>query len=131
MKEVSPAEFQNTVSEYLLRNRSVLDVMTKLQDATTRVNRAIAKSVTFCGCISIEASKQDIPEDVESAELSEYVKSHIVGELCPNCRDIVESELGNALFYLTAVSYLMDLDIGKALVKENDRISTLGVYSLT
>ncbi len=131
MKEVSPAGFQDTVSEYLLRNRSVLDVMTKLQDATTRVNRAIAKSVTYCGCISIEASKQEIPEDASIDELAGYVKSHIVGELCSNCRDIVETELGNALFYLTAVSCLLGLDVGRALKKENDRISTLGLYSLT
>ncbi len=131
MKEVAPSEFQKTVSDYLLRNRSILDVMTKLQDATTRVNRAIAKSVTYCGCIRIEAGKQEIPEDVESTELLEYVKSHIEGEPCSNCRDIIETELGNALFYLAAVSCLLGLDLGKALKKENDRISTLGVYSLT
>jgi hypothetical protein len=131
MKEVTPAEFQKTVSEYLLRNRSVLDVMTKLQDAVTRVNRAIAKSVTYCGCIKIEASKQAIPDDVDIDELAEYVKSHIEGEPCANCRDIIESEIGNALFYLAGVSCLLDLDMGKALKKENDRISTLGVYSLT
>jgi hypothetical protein len=131
MKEVTPEEFQKTVSDYLLRNRSILDVMTKLQDATTRVNRAIAKSVTYCGCIRIEAGKQEIPEDVESNSLLDYVKSHIEGEPCPNCRDIIESELGNALFYLAAVSCLLGLDMGKALKKENDRISTLGIYSLT
>lgn len=133
MSDVTPAEFQDTVSEYLLRNRSVLDVMTKLQDAITRVNRAIAKSVTYCGCIEIEASKQSIPDDdsFNISEMSEYVKSHIVGEPCANCRDIIETEIGNALFYLAAVSCLLGLDMGKALKKENDRISTLGLYSLT
>jgi hypothetical protein len=69
--------FQKTVSEYLVRNRSILDVMTKLQDASTRVNRAIAKTVTSCGCLNIDASKQEIPEDVSYSEVAEYVKSHL------------------------------------------------------
>lgn len=131
MREADCAEFQKTVSEYLVRNRSILDVMTKLQDAATRVNRALAKTVTSCGCLRIEASKQELPEDVSISQVAKYVKSHIEGELCPNCEDVLESELGNAIFYLTAICCLLDLDLKCVLERENDRISTLGVYSLT
>jgi hypothetical protein len=131
MRRVGPDEFQKVVSEYLVRNRSILDVMTKFQDAATRVNRAMVKSVTYCGCLRIEASKQEIPEDVKFSEVASYVKSHIEGELCPNCRDVIEMELGNALFYLAAVCCLLGLDLKSVLERENDRISTLGVYSLT
>ncbi len=131
MRGAGCEEFQKVVSEYLVRNRSILDVMTKLQDAATRVNRAIAKAVTYCGCVRIEASKQEIPEDVKFAEVHSYVKSHIEGELCPNCKDVIETELGNALFYLAAACCLLGLDMKSVLEREDDRISTLGLYSLT
>lgn len=131
MREADCADFQKTVSEFLVRNRSILDVMTKLQDAATRVNRALAKTVTSCGCLRIVASKQELPQDVSFSQVADYVKSHIEGELCPNCADVIESELGNAIFYLAATCCLLDIDLQDVLERENDRINTLGVYSLT
>ncbi|MDI6830964.1 MAG: DUF1573 domain-containing protein [Actinomycetota bacterium] len=131
MREADCAEFQKTVSEHLVRNRSILDVMTKLQDAATRINRALAKTVTSCGCLSIEARKQELPEEATFSQVANYVKSHIEGKLCPNCADVIEMELGNAMFYLAATCCLLDLDLKSVLERENDRISTLGVYSLT
>ncbi|MDY6796491.1 MAG: DUF1573 domain-containing protein [Actinomycetota bacterium] len=131
MQEADCDDFQRTVSEYLVRNRSILDVMTKLQDAATRVNRALAKTVTSCGCLRIEASKQELPQDVSFSQVADYVKSHIEGKLCPSCADVIETELGNAIFYLAATCCLLDLDLKSILERENDRINTLGVYSLT
>jgi len=131
MKKADCSDFQKTVSEYLVRNRSILDVMTKLQEASTRVNRALAKTVTSCGCMKVEASKQEVPENVSFSQVSEYVKSHLQGRLCSSCSDVIESEIGNALFYLAAVCCLLDLDLQSILERENDRINTLGVYSLT
>jgi hypothetical protein len=131
MREADCAEFQKTVSEFLVRNRSILDVMTKLQDSATRVNRALAKTVTSCGCLRIEASKQELPDDVSFSQVADYVKSHIEGELCPNCADVIEGELGNAIFFIAATCCLLDIDMKDVLERENDRINTLGVYSLT
>ncbi len=131
MKQADCAEFQKTVSEFLVQNRSILDVMTKLQDAATRVNRALAKTVTTCGCLRIEASKQELPEDVTFSHVADYVQSHLQGKLCPNCADVIETELGNAIFYLAATCCLLNLDLKSVLERENDRINTLGVYSLT
>ncbi len=131
MRQADCNAFQKTVSEYLVRNRSILDVMTKLQDASTRVNRAIAKTVTSCGCLNIDASKQEIPEDVSYSEVAGYVKSHLEGELCPDCSDVIETELGKALFYIAAICCLLDLDLEKVMNRENDRINTLGAFSLT
>jgi hypothetical protein len=131
MKQADCAEFQKTVSEFLVQNRSILDVMTKLQDAATRVNRALAKTVTTCGCLRIEASKQELPEDVTFSHVADYVQSHLKGKLCPNCADVIETELGNAIFYLAATCCLLNLDLKSVLERENDRINTLGVYSLT
>ena len=53
MKETSCQDFQANVEKYLIRHRSVLDIMSKYQESTARVNRALAKAVTECGCISI------------------------------------------------------------------------------
>ncbi|MEW6189155.1 MAG: DUF1573 domain-containing protein, partial [Actinomycetota bacterium] len=95
------------------------------------VNRAMAKAVTNCGCLKIKAEKQPVPPNVNFSEVSKYVKTHIEGNLCSNCREIVEAELGNSMFYIAALCTLLDLDLEKILARENDRISTLGVYSLT
>ncbi|MDO8885981.1 hypothetical protein [Candidatus Oleimmundimicrobium sp.] len=124
-------EFQDTVSEYLIRHKSIIDVMSKLQEATAHVNRAISKAVTSCGCLKIKASKQPIPKDATLSEISEYVRTHLEGKLCPNCLEAIEAELGNTMFYLAATCTLLDLDLEKIITHENNRISTLGVYSLT
>ena len=52
-------DFQNQVSQVLVRHRSILDTITKLNDFNSRINRSVVKSVTACGCISIDAQKQD------------------------------------------------------------------------
>jgi hypothetical protein len=124
-------EFQQTVSEYLIRHRSILDVMTKFQESCAHVNRAVVKTVTNCGCLQIEAERQPVPPDANLSEITEYMRTHLKGKLCPNCLEVVEGELGNVLFYLAAYCSLLDLDLKKLIAKENDRISTLGVYSLT
>jgi hypothetical protein len=129
--ENSCNDFQKTVSLHLIRHRSVLDVMTKYQDACSRVNRALAKSVTSCGCLKIKADKQALPANASLDEMSEYVKSHLEGHLCPNCAEVIEEEMGKSLFFLTAICTLTGLDLHEVIRGENDRINTLGVYSLT
>ncbi len=124
-------EFQNTAAEYLIRHRSILDSMSKLSDATAHINRAISKSVTACGCLKINATRQLVPEEASLAEIANYAQTHLEGDLCPTCREAIESELGNTLFYIAAVCSLLGLDMDKILANENARISTLGVYSLT
>ncbi len=129
MKETSPS-FQAQVDEYLVRHRSVLDVLTKLQESTARVNRAIAKAVTTCGCISVTASKQQFPADVGLSEIRRYVQSHLDGKLCERCTEAVESEIGSELFYIAALCNLLDLDLEAIRKKEHSRIKTLGIFNL-
>jgi hypothetical protein len=131
MKDTDETQFQATVSEYLLRHRSILDVQTKLSEATARVNRAIAKSVTTCGCISISAGKQKFPTDIGLRELKQFMSTHLVGEMCEKCREVVETEIGTTLFYLAALCGLLDLNLKDVLEKEHARVSALGVFNLT
>lgn len=123
--------FQQTVSLSLIRHRSILDVMTKYQDACSRVNRAIAKAVTTCGCLTVTAEKQELPAEVSLAEMSEYVKTHLEGHLCPQCAEVLEEEMGKSLFFLAAICSLTGVDLYSVIKRENDRMTTLGFYSLT
>lgn len=133
MKDIIFDDFQNNVDESLIRHRSLLDIMTKLQESESRINRAIAKSVTNCGCISLEAKKQKLPSkdsDLNIENLSQCLETHIKGNLCENCRDIIESEIGTNLFYLTSLCNTLGLNLYDILLKEYDKINTLGKYNL-
>ena len=56
-------DFQEQVDNVLIRHKSVIDILTKLNEYTARINRAVAKSVTTCGCIEIHATKQDYSKE--------------------------------------------------------------------
>ncbi len=131
MADLSCGEFQETVSEYLVRHRSVLDVMSKLQEAGARVYRAVAKSVTSCGCLEVSAQKQKFPENATLADLKRMINSHISGELCPECREALETELGQMLFYIAALCAITGLDLDEIMMKEHDRLRMLGLFNLT
>jgi hypothetical protein len=130
MKETKPT-FQEQVDAYLIRHRSILDVLSKLDESTARVNRAIAKAVTTCGCISINATKQQYPADVSLAELKAYLGTHLRGALCDRCRETVETEIGSSLFYTAGLCNLLDLDLESIQEKQHSRITSLGVFNLT
>ena len=69
MKDVIFDDFQNSVDESLLRHRSILDIMTKLQESEARINRAVAKTVTNCGCIELNSTKeQNVDNDIDDME---------------------------------------------------------------
>jgi hypothetical protein len=133
MKDCIFDNFQNSVDESLLRHRSILDIITKLQESEARVSRAVVKSVTNCGCIKVDAKKQFSPGNMDDLDLDTFSASldtHLEGKLCENCRDVIESELGNNLFYITSLCNLLDLNLYDVLLKEYDEISTLGKYTM-
>ena len=122
-------DFQNQVSQVLVRHRSILDTMTKLDEFSSRINRSVVKSVTACGCISIDAQKQDF--GTESFEnMINKVDNHVKGHICDSCKDVIEEEIGSYLFYLASLTNALDLDLSSILSKEYNRIKTLGIYSL-
>jgi len=129
MKE-SGTRFQDQVDEYLIRHRSVLDVLSKLQEATARVNRAFSKAVTSCGCVTVTAAKQEFPTEISLAEIRAHLDSHVGGTLCERCREAVETEIGSALFYTAALCSVLDLDLETIQKKEHSRIKTLGIFTL-
>jgi len=131
VKDLDLEEFQNTVTNCLVRHKSIIDVLAKIDETSARVNRAISKSVTSCGCIQINAKKQQIPADISLCELASYMETHLDGKLCENCREVIEQEIGNHLFYIAALCNLLDLSLKDILYEENEKLSTLGIYNLS
>ena len=124
-------EFQSSVDTYLIRHRSVLDVLTKLQESSARVSRSFAKAVTECGCIEVHADKQVTGTSTTYEELKECMSSHIDRQLCKDCREVLSQEMGATLFYQAALCQLMGLDLEDILDGELKRIQTLGFFHLT
>lgn len=129
MKDIIYDDFQNSVNDSLLRHKSILDIMTKYTESSARVNRAIAKAVTNCGCMNINARKQNLPEDDSLDNMCDCLESHITGELCDSCREVIEREIGNNLFYLTSLCNDLDISLYDVLLKEHDKMSTLGKFT--
>jgi hypothetical protein len=131
MKDLLWDEFQDAVQEGLVRHRSILDVVTKLQDSHVRVAGAVFKSATSCGCIRINAQKPQLPPDISLQQLKTYMNDHIEGELCGHCREVLEEEIGRVLFYMAALANLLDLNVYDVLIKENQKVSALGLYHMS
>jgi len=129
LKDIIVDDFQYTVQELLVRNKSILDSVTKFQESNSRINRAIIKAVTQCGCISINAKKQVFPDDATFEEVRDSMDSHLEGKLCENCKDTVEKEIGRNLFYLASISNNLDLNMYDMIIKELERIKLLGKYN--
>lgn len=130
MSEEYLHSFQDQVNELLLRHRSFLDVTSKYQESGSRVNRALTKAVTECGCIRIKADKQSYPKDAPREEWKDYFRTHLSGQLCDHCQDIVITEMGKNLFYLTALCNLLQISITDVIQQESKNLSTLGVFNL-
>lgn len=128
-KDLNFDEFQEQVDNVLIRHRSILDIITKLDEYTSRINRAVIKSSTSCGCIEIHASKQNFNKN-SLEEMKNSMKSHVTGSLCPGCREILLEEMGAYLFYLAALSNALDVSMSDALFREYNNIKTLGLFSL-
>lgn len=123
------ADLQKAVSKVLIRHKSILDIITKLEESNSRINRAVVKSVTSCGCISINATKQDYSQG-SLIDIKNSLKTHVEGELCNNCREKIEEEIGNHLFYIASLCNTLDLNLEEITSKEISNLKTLGIYSL-
>lgn len=130
INDIHVEDFQNVVGDLLMRNRSLLDIISKVQSSSARVNRAVVKSVTHCGCIEIDGKKQTFPGEASIEELQDLLSSQVGGKLCPNCRATIEKEIGGALFYLAALSNTLDISLYDVILQEKEALSTLGSYSL-
>ena len=128
MKDLFLADYQDCVSKILLRNKSILDILSKMNTTQGRIQRDVAKAVTHCGCIEIDAKKQPVHGSLE--EFSQNADFHIAGNLCKDCKSILEQEMGNHLFYFTSLCTALDINIYDIILKEKQKLETLGRFSL-
>jgi hypothetical protein len=134
MKDVIFDDFQNMVSESLVRHKSIIDVLSKLQETEAKISRGVCKSVTSCGCIAINAQKQKFPsectDDMTFEDFHGFTCTHIDGSLCDNCREVIEKEIGDNIFYLASLCNLLDLNMYDILLDEYNKMKMLGKYHL-
>lgn len=131
MPEKRCQDFQSAVDNYLIRHRSILDVLTKYQESAARVNRAFAKSVTECGCVQINAVRQQVPADAEFRDLKNFMSSHLSGEPCDHCKEVLTKELGHSIFYLAALCNMSGLQFFDIINNEYKQVTTLGLFHLS
>lgn len=124
-------EFQKTVEQYLIRHKSILDILSKSHHANSKVNRAVTKAITQCGCLEVQGKKKKISEDTSLPELSTCFENHLKGEVCESCRDMIEEELGRQFFYLAALCNTLNLDMEEIIKKENEKVLALRFFNLT
>lgn len=124
-------QFQSNVKSLLIRHQSILDILSKGQESSARVNRAVVKSVTSCGCHAVNAHKKPVPPDASLADLKELLNSQLEGFICDNCRDIIEAELGKQLFYIAALANVLEISLSDVLYQEHKKLQTLTVFNLT
>lgn len=124
------SEFQKTTSELQLLNKSILDIVTKLAEQTSMLNRAVFKSATHCGCIEIHGTKQIFSPHKSLEENQQELDTHIEGELCPKCRDKIIEEMGELLFYLASMCEALDISLENVLTEKHNHLKTLGLYNL-
>ncbi|TGE33114.1 DUF1573 domain-containing protein [Desulfosporosinus sp. Sb-LF] len=124
-------QFQSTVKSLLIRHQSILDILSKGQETSARVNRAVVKSVTSCGCHSVNAHKKTLPPDASLADLKDLLDSQLEGSVCDNCRDIIEAELGKQLFYIAALSNALEISLSDVFYQEYKKLQTLTIFNLT
>lgn len=131
LKDLLADDFQYTVSEQLLYNGSILDVLSRYQECSAKIQRVITKTVTGCGCLQITAKKNILPENASLLDLKNIMHSHLSGNLCSNCQETIENEIGRSLVYLAALCNLLDVNLFDIIIKEHNKMKLLGRYNIT
>ncbi|MBQ3022206.1 MAG: DUF1573 domain-containing protein [Clostridia bacterium] len=123
MPDLKSEDFQKKVSHLIIRNQNVVDILTKCQSACSKICRSSIKTATGCGCLEINATKK-------LASVSSDEMTGISGTLCPECREIIENEIGEMLFYIAGLCNAFGLSMRDIMKKEIKNIEVLGKYSL-
>ena len=128
MSDSKPDDFQTQVSALIIRNKNVLDILTKCQNSCSKICRSTIKSATGCGCLKIYGEK-NIDMFSEKADFSGK-NSGIDGHICPECKGIIENEIGEMLFYIAGLCNALGLSMKEIMKKEIKNVEVLGKYSL-
>jgi hypothetical protein len=131
LKDLIADNFQYAVAEQVLCNGSILDILSRHQECSNKIQRSVIKTVTACGCVQIQLKKHKLPENASLMDLKSLTLSNISGNLCPNCKDKLENEIGRSLVYLAAMCNVLDVNLFDIIIKEHDKMKLLGHYNIT
>lgn len=118
MKDIMAEDFQLVVKDTLKRNINILDTASKLNSSSSRLCRAAIKSSTQCGCTALSAVK------------TEKDDTGVTGCLCSSCREAVEKEMGDVLYYMAGLANALDISLYDVMLKEKRSALLLGKYNL-
>lgn len=124
-------QFQEEVSELVIRHRSLLDILSKYHQASSSVHRSVAKAITECGCIELAAKKQNYMENMSKDQAIELLETHVKGNPCEQCKEVISAELGSNLFYMSALCNLLDINLDEVVSNESNKCSTLGFFNMS
>ncbi len=128
MSEKQSEDFQKKVSHLIVRNQNILDILTKCQNSCGKICRSTVKTATGCGCLKIVGEKNlSVFSDEDFAGKA---NSGTEGKLCPECKGIIENEIGEMLFYIAGLCNALGLSIKDIMKKEIKNVEVLGKYSL-
>jgi hypothetical protein len=130
IKDIYIDDYQSVVSDLLTRNKSVLDTTSQFMISVTKVNRLVLKAATSCGCVKIDAHKNAINEELDYQAMLKLMDTHLKGDICSTCREKIENELGNTLFYITSLCNALNISVYDVILKDKEAISTLGPLGL-
>lgn len=130
MSDIILDDFQNSVAESLIRHKSIIDIMTKYSESNARINRALAKSITTCGCVSLSAHKQSLPDDASLDSIADLLSYQIEGKLCDSCMEVLEEEIGSNIYYLSALCNSLGINLFDVIIKRYDKLQTLGKFTM-
>lgn len=131
MSTPSLQALQDQVADLLLRHRSLLDILSKYSQSDASVNRVVTKAITECGCLELHAKKQPYNGDMDVDQAKKTLESHVQGQLCENCKDVVKTELGKHLFYMSALCNSLDIELDEVVKQEASKCQTLGIFNLS
>lgn len=121
---------QDQISSLLLQHKNLLDIISKYSQASGSVNRVVTKAITECGCLELHSKYPSYKKSSPASQVEQTSETHIHGELCDNCRDIIISELGKHLFYMSTLCNLLDIELEDVVQHEFSKCQTLGVFNL-
>jgi len=131
MTEKHLKQFQDQVSELVLRHRSLLDILSKYHQSNSSVHRSVVKAITECGCIELNAKKQVYVEDMSKEQAMELLETHLKGNPCEQCREVISAELGSSMFYMSALCNLLEINLEDVVANESNKCSTLGFFNMS
>lgn len=118
MKDMIFDYFQESVENNINMNQNILNIISKYNDSTKKINTDMIKAAALCGCLKPRVLR-NFSDNCQSSDDS------LNEPLCRNCRENLEDEIGSNIFYLTALCSHLGISLYDVFIKEYNKIEYL------